>query len=218
MTKPAITAKEHYDRLAEAAHGRDDSLKMQDYMARWDGRLFHDALGDVTGKDVLEVGIGSGRVARQILNRGCRHLTGLDISPKTIALAQADLAGFANLTLVLADITGFRKNRSFDLAYSVLTFMHVEAKPKALENIVASLRPGGRVVFSINQPCDSLDFGDWTVPLYPWLPAQYLTALEDIGCDVADPVPLVDLWTDSNGKPSDTYGQSIATLITGTKK
>ena len=218
MTKPSITAKEHYDRLAEAGHGRDDSLVMQNYMARWDGPLFHDALDDLTGKDVLEVGVGVGRIARQILNRGCRHLTGLDISPKTIAVAQADLAEFANLELVLADISEFRRDQSFDLAYSVLTFMHIEDKPKALWNIVASLRSGGHVVLSIDQPSDRLDFGKWAVPLFPWLPAQYVAALEELGCDVADPVPLVDSWIGPNGKRSETYGQCIATRIKGTRR
>ncbi|MCK5133923.1 MAG: class I SAM-dependent methyltransferase [Candidatus Sabulitectum sp.] len=219
MTKPAITAKEHYDRLAEAGHGRDDPPVLQNYMARWDGPLFHDALGDLTGKDVLEVGIGIGRIARQILNRGCRHLTGLDISPKTIAVAQADLAEFPNLELALADITEFRRDLSFDLAYSVLTFMHVEDRPTALENIVASLRSGGGVVLSIDQSSsDGIDFGEWTVAVSRWLPAQYAAALKDLGCDVADPVPLIDSWIAPNGKRSETYGQCVATLIKGVKR
>ncbi|MEA3265895.1 MAG: class I SAM-dependent methyltransferase [Candidatus Fermentibacteria bacterium] len=173
----------------------------------------------MTGKDVLEVGIGVGRMARQILKRGCGHLTGLDISPKTIAVAQKDLAEFPNLELTLADITEFRRNLSFDLAYSVLTFMHVEDKPAALENIVASLRPGGSIVLSIdNSSSNSVDFGKWTVAVSRWLPAQYVAALKDLGCDVSDPVPLIDSWISQNGKRSETYGQCVATLIKAVKR
>ena len=217
MNKPVLTAREHYDRLAEAGHGRNDPPVMQSYMARWDGPLFRDALGDLTGKDVLEVGIGIGRIARQVLNAGCRSLTGLDISPKTIEVARSDLADFPNLELVLADITAFRREQAFDLAYSVLTFMHVEDKPRALSNIVASLRPGGRVVLSIDQPSDTLSYGDWAVPLSPWLPGQYVSALEQAGCEVAEPVPLLDSWIGPDGKRSETHGQCVATLVIGTK-
>ena len=218
MNKPVLTAREHYDRLAEAGHGRNDPPVMQSYMARWDGPLFREALGDLTGKDVLEVGIGMGRIARQVLNAGCRTLTGLDISPRTTEVARSDLADFPNLELVLADITAFRREQAFDLAYSVLTFMHVEDKPRALSNIVASLRPGGHVVLSIDQPSDTLSYGDWVVPLSPWLPAQYVSALEQAGCEVADPVPLLDSWTGPDGKRSETYGQCVATLVIGTKE
>lgn len=219
IMKKAITAKEHYDRLAEAGNGRDDPPELQSFMARWDGPLFYDALGNLTGKDVLEVGIGVGRMARRILERGCGHLTGLDISPKTIAVAKTDLAEFPNLELALADITEFRRNLSFDLAYSVLTFMHIEDKPTALENIVASLRPGGSVVLSIDHSSSSsVDFGKWTVAVSRWLPAQYVTALKDVGCNVTDPVPLIDSWISPNGKRSETYGQCVATLIKAVKR
>lgn len=216
--KPAISAREHYDRLAESGHGRNDPPFTQEYMARWDGPVFYGALGDLTEKDVLEVGIGGGRIARRVLAGGCRHLTGLDVSPRTIEAAQSDLAGFPNLEFLLTDITDFRRDRAFDLAYSVLTFMHVEDKPKALDNLVACLRPGGRVVLSIDQPSDSLDFGEWTVALFPWDPAQYAEALEKAGCDVGDPVQLIDSWIAPGGKRSGTYGECVATLIKAEKR
>ena len=216
--KPTLSAKAHYDRLAEAGHGRSDPPSLQEYMARWDGPQFYDTLGDLRDADVLEVGVGIGRVARQILERGCRLLTGVDISPGTLAAAKEELAEFSNLELVQADISEFRRERSYDLAYSVLTFMHVEDKPRALENIVASLRPAGRLVLSIDQPSDSIDFGEWTVALSPWLPEQYAAALGQVGCEVAEPVPLIDSWTTPDGKHSDTYGECVATLISGVKR
>ncbi|OPX31078.1 MAG: hypothetical protein B1H09_03825 [Gemmatimonadaceae bacterium 4484_173] len=216
--KPTISAREHYDRLADAGNGRNDPPFLQEYMTRWDGPLFYDALGDLGDADVLEVGIGTGRIARQILQRGCRHLTGLDISPKTLAAAREELAGFTNLQLILTDVAEFRRDMSFDAACSVLTFMHIQNKPQALQNIVASLRTGGRVVLSIDQPSDRIDFGEWTVELSPWLPKQYAKALEDAGCDVAEPVPLIDSYTDPDGKHLDTYGECVATLVCGVKK
>jgi len=216
--KQTITAQEHYDRLAEQGHGRNDAPVMQSYMTRWDGPQFYAMLGDLAGKDVLEVGIGVGRIAREVPKRECRCLTGLDISPKTIAAAQVDLADFQNVELVLSDICAFRRDESFDVAYSVLTFMHIEDKDIALRNIVASLRPGGYIVLSIDHGSASLDFGRWVVQLYPWLPEQYADALAQSGCRVAPLLPLIDTWTGPNGMKSDTYGMQVATLIKGTKE
>jgi SAM-dependent methyltransferase len=216
--KPTITAREHYDRLAESGHGRDDPLLMQEYMARWDGPPFWDAVGDLSGKDVLEVGVGCGRIACQVLKRGCHSLTGIDISAKTIAAAKADLAEVANVELVLADIAEFARPESFDAVLSVLTFMHVEDKHTALRNVVDALRPGGRAVLSIDNASDLLDIGDWTVPLHPWPPERYAEVLTDTGCEVEQPIPLIDTWVGPNGSKSDTYGEAVATLIKAIKR
>ena len=215
--KPTITAREHYDRLAESGNGRNDPPFLQEYMARWDGPLFFQALGDLSGKDILEVGVGCGRIARQLLKRGCRSLTGLDISSKTIAAAGEDLAEFSNVELLLADISDFVRPSCFDAAISVLTFMHIQDKQLALQHVVDTLRYEGRLVLSVDNASDSLDFGDWNVDLHPWSPEQYAEVLTNIGCEVDPLVPLIDTWTRPNGKKSETYGQTIATLVTARK-
>ncbi len=51
--KLTISAREHYDRLAKSGHVRDDPPFMHVYMARWDGPLFYEALGDLSNKDDL---------------------------------------------------------------------------------------------------------------------------------------------------------------------
>lgn len=212
-----ITAEEHYERLAESGHGRNDPPLLQEYMARWDGPPFWNALGDIRGKDVLEAGIGLGRIARQVLKKGCRSLTGLDISPKTIAAAEKDLDEFPNIELVLSDITDFVRPESFDAAFSVLTMMHVQDKQQALQNIMGSLRPGGHLVLSLDNSTDLLDFGSWTVTLYPWAPERYSQLLSSMGCEVAEPVRLIDNWVSPEGRKSDTYGETVATLIKATR-
>jgi hypothetical protein len=95
--------------------------------------------------------------------------------------------------------------------------MHIADKRKALENILASLRPGGHIVLSIDQESDCLDFGEWAVRLSPWRPDQYADTLGQIGCRVAPLVPLIDAWIGPNGKKSDTYGSQAATLIKATR-
>ena len=152
------------------------------------------------------------------MRHGCRSLTGLDISPGTIEVAESQLSDFPNRQLIVADVTEFCQPESFDIACSVLTFMHVQDKPKALENIVESLRPGGHLVLSIDRASDSFDFGDWMITLYPWAPERYMRVLASLGCEVADPIPLIDSWIDPQGNKFETYGREIAAVIRATRE
>ena len=135
MECPIVSTLVHYERLIDEGNDpSEDSPMMQSYMARWDGPAFLKALGDLSGKCVLEVGVGAGRVALQVLRRGCGRLTGVDLSPKTVARARSNLADYRNVELVVGDVGRFVRPESFDVAYSVLTLMHVEDKAKALGN------------------------------------------------------------------------------------
>src|ERR687886_2839360 len=50
-----------------------------------------DLLGDLTGREVLDAGCGEGFLARVLAARGAR-VTGLDLSPRLIALARAKVS------------------------------------------------------------------------------------------------------------------------------
>ncbi len=52
-------------------------------------RIALQASGDVRGKTVLDVGCGSGRYAVEYARRGARHVVGIDLSAKMLALARA---------------------------------------------------------------------------------------------------------------------------------
>ena len=155
---PTVDTLSHYEKLIE--EGIDpfhDQGVLRDYMARWDGPLFFNALGDLSGKNVLEIGIGTGRVAREVLERGCKHLTGIDVSPGTIERAENNLHDYPNTELIVADCESFIRDESFDVAYSVLTFMHIEKKQRALANLVGSLKAGRRLVLSIDDCVECFD-------------------------------------------------------------
>ena len=55
-------------------------------MDTWDGKLFIEELKLSKKKSVLEIGIGTGRIAVKVAPY-CLHLTGIDLSPKTIKKA-----------------------------------------------------------------------------------------------------------------------------------
>jgi len=178
-----VSVVEHYDLLID--EGNDpfwDHPLMQAYMSRWDGPLFFEALGSTEGNDVLEIGVGTGRLARRVLDMGCRTFTGLDTSAKTLERARENLAAYPNVRLVLGDVEEFRFCERFDVAYSVLTFMHIERKRAALANIVEALRPHGILVLSLSNERECLDFGSRRVRLYTAPVEDYIAWLTELGC------------------------------------
>ena len=201
MEKPVTSTTEHYDRMideiADPAQPMvtdpfHDTGWLRDWMAQADGAAFWAAVGDVRGKTLLEVGVGTGRVARKMLERGCARLVGIDVSAKTLARARENLAGYNNVELVRADIAEYRCEATFDLVYLVWTIFHLEDKPRALANIVAALKPGGRLVISLERVDDWLDYGPRKIRQYPVSPEELIAMLRDCGCRVAAPVAVYD--------------------------
>lgn len=194
---PLVSAREHYDRLAAEGHDPvEDPAPLRRYMARWDGPPFYAALEPLAGAAVLEVGVGTGRVALELLARGCGRFTGIDLAPLALQRARAHLGDDPRIELLVADAEAFFRPEAFDAAASVLTFCHIADKPRALRNLVASLKHGGRLVLSISSYAQTeLDFGPRRVALHPAPPEAYLDWLRALGCAVG---PLVPLFTDAD--------------------
>ena len=219
IPQTTVSALEHYERCIDEGHDPyEDGPLLQRYMARWDGPRFFELLGDPRSKAVLEVGVGTGRLAQQILRRGCRRFTGIDISPKTVERARQNLSGFTNVELLVADAGAFVRPASYDAAYSVLTFMHIADKKRALENIVTSLRPDGVIVISVDHGAPWLDFGDRRVRLYRATVDAYVGWLTDLGCETDLPVPLIDTWVSPEGARPETNDKPMATLIRAVRR
>jgi len=176
-----VSAFEHYESLIDEGNDpAQDPPIGQAYMSQWDGPLFFDGLNG-NDKRVLEIGIGTGRVAKSVLGLGCRFLTGIDTSPKTLARADLNLRDFSNKELVLADICEFVRPNTFDAAYSVLTFLHIEDKEQALKNIYTSLLPNGTFLLSVSKDEEWFDFNDRRVKLYPADVDEYIRLFDKTG-------------------------------------
>lgn len=85
-------------------------------MDKWDGKKFIDALELSNDKDVLEIGIGTGRIAVKTASR-CATLYGIDVSPKTIDRAKENLSFTDNVEFVLGDYLDYGFNTKFDIIY-----------------------------------------------------------------------------------------------------
>ena len=216
-----VTAAQHYDMLIdeECDPFRGGDI-LKEYMKRWDGDAFYNSLDLKNDKIVLEVGIGTGRVAQNVLNIGCKSLTGLDISPRTIERAKENLLGkFNNVELLLQNIEDFNRTNYYDVVYSVLTFMHIENKEKALTNISNSLKPYGNVVLSISRQPDWIDYGNRKIKLFPKDPDYYIEILKKLNFEIVETIDLIDTYIyPPTGEKQPEYGQKISTIINARKK
>lgn len=160
---------EHYDNLIDENNDpvRDPEILKQ-HMDKWDGQKFIDALELSNDKDVLEIGIGTGRIAVKTASR-CATLYGIDVSPKTIDRAKENLSFTDNVEFVLGDYLDYGFNTKFDIIYSSLTLLHIENKQAFFNKVYADLKPNGKFVLSIddNNQDDYLDMGEYKIRVYP---------------------------------------------------
>jgi SAM-dependent methyltransferase len=118
-----------------------------------------DALGDVRGRDVLELGCGAAQWAVALRAAGARVI-GLDISLGQLGFArQADGA----LPLVAADAESapFRDG-AFDLVFCDHGAMSFCDPAATLPETARLLRPGGRLVFAMTAPLVYLTYDQET--------------------------------------------------------
>ena len=98
---------------------------MKEYMDQWDGQVLIDAIELNRTKNVLEIGVGTGRIAIKTVPL-CKKFYGIDISPKTIERAKHNLSIYQNIELICDDFMQHNFSVCFDAVYSSLTFMHIE--------------------------------------------------------------------------------------------
>lgn len=158
----------HYDLLIDENNDPvHDPKSLQNYMDKWDGQTFIDKMELDKDKSVLEIGVGTGRLAVRIAPE-CREFFGIDSSPKTIKRAKENLAEYNNISLICDDFLTHKFNQDFDVIYSSLTFMHIEEKQKAINIVAALLKDGGRFVLSIDKnQNDTIEYGTRKIKIYP---------------------------------------------------
>ena len=175
----------HYDALID--EGNDpvfDPPPLREYMDRWDGQAFIDAMELDEKKSVLEIGVGTGRLAVRTALL-CGNFCGIDLSSKTVERAKENLAELSNVRLICGDFLEYPFCETFDVIYSSLTFMHIRNKQAALNKVVALLNDGGRFVLSIDKnQNDTIDTGDRTVKIYPDKPEDMESGMHAAGLQI----------------------------------
>ncbi len=182
----------HYDLLI--AEGNDpvlDPPELAAYMDTWDGPAFLRLLALTGTERVLEVGVGTGRLAVQTLPC-CAAFTGVDLSLATIERARTHLPG---ATLVCGDFLTADMAGPFDVIYSSLTLLHIREKAAAIRKMADLTAPGGRIVLSLDKSRETvLDFGTRQVPVYPDDPEDIARHMRSAGLTVTDTIEVENAW------------------------
>jgi ubiquinone/menaquinone biosynthesis C-methylase UbiE len=147
------TAK--WDGLA-AARRSDENLRVHDADFQAYARRvvtmagIADFLGDLSGREVLEVGCGMGEITTLLARNGAR-VTAIDISPRSVGVARrrAELHGVARgirLVATAAEQLPF-EDESFDVVVGKAVLHHLDVS-RAAPELRRVLRDGGRAAFS----------------------------------------------------------------------
>ena len=121
------------------------------------------ALGDVSGKRVLDCGCGEGRFARMLAERGAK-VTGLDLSSRMIVHARAAEAeqplGIEYVAASMVEMPMFGE-ATFDAVVAYLSILDVLEFEKAYAEIARVLKPGGQFLWSSVHPCFLPPVAEW---------------------------------------------------------
>ena len=146
----AETAR-HYDRLIEENNDPVwDPPVLKEYMDRWDGEEFLALMKPSPSKRVLEIGVGSGRLALRTAPLW-KELWGIDLSLSTVERAQENLSEHPNVKLICGDFLCYDFPCTYDCIYSSLTFLHIENKQEAIQKAAMLLTEGGELLLSLDK-------------------------------------------------------------------
>ena len=120
-------------------------------------------LGDLSGKKVLELGVGHGSALSHHLANGCAAYHGLDLSAREIDLLKAHMPKGSHIHYHVDDfLSDSFSETNFDVIYAHSVFHHFEHMDVLFNRIKERLAPGGQII--------TYD------PLQVWLPIRMLRA------------------------------------------
>lgn len=145
---PEVTHVTDYDAFAKAYSAANETNLLNAWYCR---PAMVDLAGDVTGREVLDAGCGSGPLCADLKDRGA-IVRGFDLSPAMIGLARERLG--EETELLVADLAKPLPydDQAFDVIVSSLALHYLEDWDAPLTELRRILRPGGRLVISVPHP------------------------------------------------------------------
>jgi SAM-dependent methyltransferase len=149
--------------------------------------------------DALELGIGTGRIALPLSQRGV-HVHGIDLSPAMVAKLR-EKPGADDIEVTIGDFATTRVGGTFRLAYLVYnTIENLTTQDEQVEcfrNVAAHLEPGGCFVIEVTVPAlQRLPPGE-TVRAFTVSPTRLGFDEFDIAAQIA---VSHHYWADKNGR------------------
>ena len=162
---------------------------------------------DVSGRDVLDVGCGTGNAAVLMARRGARRVAGIDYDPVEIDLGRERIAAEApevadHVELVCGADLEPLGDQDFDVVISKDSFEHYGEPEAMLAAMERRLRPGGLL---------AIGFGPlWNAPYGPHLDTRVPWLHHVIGEDV-----ILERWNELRpGKAATTYEETGVNRMT----
>ena len=184
---PSVDVITHYDLLVDEGNDPvydDEELKV--YMDKYDGQIFIDKMCLDYNKTVLEIGVGTGRVALKTAGL-CKKFDGIDISPKTVERATENLKHHNNVSLYCGDFLSYKFNKKYDVVYSTLTFMHIEDKQSAINKVCSIINDNGIFVLSVDKnQQNAIDYGTRNVKVFPDSPEVIRECIQNSGLTLTE--------------------------------
>ena len=123
-------------------------------------RWMLDALGDVSGKSVIDIGCGEGRFSRLLSQLGAT-VTGVDLTEPLIARARSLASERETYLIGDAENLDGIADEKFDFAVSYIVLVDLLDYRGAIKAAYRALRPGGRFVVCNIHPLRSSVPGGW---------------------------------------------------------
>lgn len=115
-----------------------------------------DNAGVEAGMDILDVACGTGVLIPDYLRRGASSVTGIDISPKMVEIAQEKFPQ-AQVTILCGDVETTDFARLFDRVVVYNAFPHFPDPERLIERLSSLLRPGGRLTVAHGMSREKID-------------------------------------------------------------
>ncbi|MFJ1708840.1 class I SAM-dependent methyltransferase [Kitasatospora sp. NPDC088346] len=153
FTPPSVAAADRpkvndYDGFAEGYAAENETNLVN---AHYERPAMLALVGDVTGRRILDAGCGSGPLFAALRDRGA-VVSGFDASAGMLELARRRLGDGADLRV--ADLGGLLPypDDAFDDVVASLVLHYLEDWGPALAELRRVLRPGGRLIASVDHP------------------------------------------------------------------
>jgi len=153
----AVTEKsvvEAYDIWAENYDSQPDNL-----MLHLDGKLFSQLINnvDIKGKQVADIGCGTGRHWPLILSKQPASLTGFDVSGGMLKKLNEKYPQ-AHTHIITNNLFSVIPDETYDVIISTLTVAHIEDIDEAMQAWSRLLKSGGEIIITDFHP-HTLAFG-----------------------------------------------------------
>ncbi len=144
-----------YDNIAEKYSIREDPIR--DFVST---PTLLEVLRNIKGKDILDVGCGSGFITRKMKLLGANNLIAIDISSKMIKLAEEiENQNPLGIKYFIEDISKMREKGEFDIVTATFLLHYSKTKEELktmCKNIFSNLKRGGRLLALNMDPLSAL--------------------------------------------------------------